>query len=347
MRTFYTDGHHLHAPLAEFEGGRLAPAVETPRRADEILREIKERDLGEIVTPQHFGFEPILRVHDPEFVRFLEVAYERWEHKYGSACSAALPSAWPARTLRALPTENIDAQIGFYGFDTATPITSGTWTAARAAANVALSAAQAIYKGARGAFALCRPPGHHAAGNLFGGYCYLNNAAIAAQWLLDQGLRPAILDVDYHHGNGTQAIFYKRSDVLFVSVHADPNHAYPHYLGFADEAGEGDGEGHTLNLPLPLGTDWTGYQEALRKGLDKVRRFRPDAVVISLGVDTYEKDPISKFRLTRDDFSRLGETLADLRRPCLFVMEGGYAVEDIGNITVNVLDGFWGKGGAE
>jgi acetoin utilization deacetylase AcuC-like enzyme len=343
MRTYYTDGHHLHAPLAEFEGGRLTPAVEVPRRADEILREIKRRDLGEIVTPQHFGFEPILRVHDPDFVRFLEVAHPRWEQKYGSESAAALPSSFPVRHLRALPTEDIDAQLGFYGFDTATPITPGTWTAARAAANVALSAAQGIFKGAHAAFALCRPPGHHAASDLYGGYCYLNNAAIAAQWLLDQGMRPAVLDVDYHHGNGTQSIFYGRSDVLFASVHADPNYAYPHFLGFADENGEGDGDGFNLNLPLPVGTEWSAYQPALRTALDKVRRFGADAVVVSLGVDTYEKDPISKFRLKRDDYLRMGEMLASLKRPCLFVMEGGYAVEDIGEITVNVLESFNGK----
>jgi acetoin utilization deacetylase AcuC-like enzyme len=340
MRTYYTDGHHLHAPLAEFEGGRLTPAVEVPRRADEILREIKRRDLGEIVTPQHFGFEPILRVHDPEFVQFLEVAHQRWETKYGNECAAALPSSFPTRRLRSLPTEDIDAQLGFYGFDTATPITSGTWTAARAAANVALSAAQGIFKGANGAFALCRPPGHHAASDVYGGYCYLNNAAIAAQWLLDQGMRPAILDVDYHHGNGTQSIFYARSDVLFVSLHADPNYAYPHFLGFADEVGEGEGEGANINLPLPIGTDWAGYQPALRGAIDRIRRFGADAVVVSLGVDTYEKDPISKFLLTRDDYLRMGEMLAGLKRPCLFVMEGGYAVEDIGEITVNVLESF-------
>jgi acetoin utilization deacetylase AcuC-like enzyme len=340
MQTYYTDGHHLHAPLAEFEGGRLTPAVEVPRRADEVLRELKRRDLGEIVTPQHFGFEPILRVHDPEFVQFLEVAHQRWEAKYGNESPAAIPSSFPMRHLRTVPTEDIDAQLGFYTFDTSTPITPGTWTAARAAANVALSAAQGIFKGANAAFALCRPPGHHAANDLFGGYCYLNNAAIAAQWLLDQGMRPAVLDVDYHHGNGTQSIFYRRSDVLFVSIHADPKFAYPHYLGFADEAGEGDGEGYNLNLPLPFATDWSGYQPALRAAVEKIRRFGADAVVVSLGVDTYEKDPISKFCLGRDDYLRMGEMLAELKRPCLFVMEGGYAVEDIGEITVNALESF-------
>jgi acetoin utilization deacetylase AcuC-like enzyme len=340
MRTFYTDGHNAHAPLAEFEGGRITPAVEVPRRVDEVLRELKARDIGEILTPTHFGFEPILRIHDPEFVRFLETAYGEWEEKHGPDTPPALPSRWPGRRLRSLATENIEAKLGYYTFDVATPIIGGTWTAARAGVNVALSAAQSIYKGARAAFALCRPPGHHASSDVYGGYCYLNNAAIAAQWLADQGLRSAILDVDYHHGNGTQSIFYKRSDVLFASIHADPNQAYPHYLGFADETGEGDGEGYNLNLPLPLGTGWDTYEPALRQAIERIRRFGPDAVVISLGVDTYENDPISRFRLTREDFLRMGEVLAELKRPCLFVMEGGYALEDIGEITVNVLQGF-------
>lgn len=342
MRTFYTDAHSLHAPLAEFEAGRLAPAVEVPARVDDILREIKSRDLGDILTPQHFSAEPILRVHDPEFVQFLEVAYERWKKRNGSD-TAAFPSSWPGRHLRALPTENIEAQLGYYTFDTATPILPGTWAAARAAVNVALSGAQVLYKGARSAFALCRPPGHHAARDVFGGYFYLNNAAIAAQWLRDQGFRPAILDVDYHHGNGTQQIFYDRDDVLFVSIHADPNLAYPHYLGFADETGTGAGEGYNLNLALPLGSGWDIYAEALREAGDRIRKFKPDVLVISLGVDTYENDPISKFKLTREDFLRLGENIAALKTPTLFVMEGGYAIQDIGEITVNALAGFAGK----
>jgi len=221
------------------------------------------------------------------------------------------------------------------------PITAGTWDAVQAGADVALTGAQAIVDGALGAFALCRPPGHHAAAAAMGGYCYLNNAAIAAQHLLDHGCaHVAILDVDYHHGNGTQSIFYARRDVLFVSLHADPRGEYPYFLGYADERGVGAGDGYTLNYPLPHGTAWDTYSPALDSACDVIAKDSPDAIVVSLGVDTYAHDPISRFALTSDDFSRLGVRIARLARPTLFVMEGGYAVEAIGVNAVNVLTGY-------
>jgi acetoin utilization deacetylase AcuC-like enzyme len=221
------------------------------------------------------------------------------------------------------------------------PITAGTWDAVQASADVALTGAQAILDGAASAFALCRPPGHHAAAAAMGGYCYLNNAAIAAQYLRDHGCaRVAVLDVDYHHGNGTQQIFYGRGDVLFLSLHADPRDEYPYFLGYADERGTGAGEETTFNYPLPFGTTWSGYGAALAEACAVIHRWCPDALVVSLGVDTYEHDPISEFRLTRDDFPRLGAAIATLERPTLFVMEGGYAVDDIGINAVGVLQGF-------
>ncbi len=237
---------------------------------------------------------------------------------------------------------DIESRLGSYGSDTATPITAGTAEGARTAVDVVLSAAQAIREGERSAFALTRPPGHHASSDVFGGYCYFNNVAIAAQWLADQGLRPAILDVDYHHGNGTQSIFYGRSDVLFVSIHADPSFAYPHFLGFADEDGEGAGEGFNLNLPLPRLTDWASYSIALDGARARLNAFGPDVLLISLGLDTFEADPISHFRLKREDYLRMGEALAGLRKPTLFAFEGGYNLEALADITVNVLEGFEG-----
>jgi acetoin utilization deacetylase AcuC-like enzyme len=175
---------------------------------------------------------------------------------------------------------------------------------------------------------------------LFGGFCYLNNIAIAAQWLTDAGLRPAILDVDYHHGNGTQSIFYSRGDVFFCSLHADPHFAYPHFLGFADELGEGDGVGANLNLPLPADTDWAMYEPVLSRAMEVVETFGPDVLLVSLGLDTYIHDPIASFRLKSTDFLRLGEKIAALGRPTLFVFEGGYDIEALGEITANVLEGF-------
>ena len=188
------------------------------------------------------------------------------------------------------------------------------------------------------------PPGHHAAGDLYGGYCFINNAAVCAQAFLDQGAkRVAILDVDFHHGNGTQSIFYDRPDVLFASLHGHPSDAFPHFLGYQDESGHGGGEGFNYNYPLRPNTRYDVWSQALDDACNKIRHFSPDALVISLGVDTYEGDPISFFKLTSDDFKRYGAVIASLHLPTLFVMEGGYAVEEIGINTVNVLTGFEGR----
>ncbi len=343
MKTFYSPAHLAHAPKEEFEAGRLSPAVEVPERAERVKAELEARRMGPILPPLTFGNDLLLRVHDASFVAFLERAHGEWIARYGAAAPDAIPSAWPARGMRRSQTGDIESRLGSFVFDTTTPVTKGTWAAARAAADVALTAAAALHAGERSVFALTRPPGHHASADLFGGYCYLNNIAIAARWLADKGLRPAILDVDYHHGNGTQAIFYTRRDVLFVSLHADPNYAYPHFAGFADERGTGDGEGFNLNLPMPDGTDWPGYGSALAVARDAIAQFGPDVLLVSLGLDTFECDPISDFRLTTEDYLRLGDIIATLGRPTLFVFEGGYDLETIGANTINVLEGFLQK----
>lgn len=340
MKIFYSPVHCDHAPRAEFEAGRLGPAVEVPERAERVRARLVERKLGPLLPPRSFGDDPLRRVHDAAFIDFLAGAYDAWRERYGADCDDAIPSCWPARGLRERRQGDVESRLGSYAFDTATPITKGTWAAARAAADVALSAADEIASGAKAAFALTRPPGHHASRDVFGGYCYLNNVAIAAQWLCDRGLRPAVLDVDYHHGNGTQSIFYRRGDVFFVSLHADPATDYPHFLGFADERGEGTGEGATLNLPLPRGTNWTGYAEALRHATEAIDRFGADVVLVSLGLDTFEQDPISFFRLRTDDYPKLGAAIAGLRKPALFVFEGGYHLEALAENTTNVLEGF-------
>jgi acetoin utilization deacetylase AcuC-like enzyme len=340
LKTFYSPAHLSHTPQEEFEGGRLTPAVEVPERAECVRARIEQGKLGAIEAPTAFGSAPLLRVHDAAFVEFVSSAHAQWRARYGADAPPAIPSAWPARGLRSVRDGDIEARLGAYAFDTATPILKGTWEAASAAANVALSAAQAIHNGARSAFALTRPPGHHASRDIFGGYCYLNNIAIAAQWLADKGLRPAILDVDYHHGNGTQSIFYDRADVLFCSIHADPIFAYPHYLGFSDERGSGAGEEMNLNLPLPRETAWPDYALALDAALARVTAFGPDVLLVSLGLDTFEDDPICRFKLKTEDYLRMGETLARIGKPTLFVFEGGYALDALAENTVNVLEGF-------
>ena len=239
-----------------------------------------------------------------------------------------------------IPT-NIDGKLGYYAMAAETSISGGTWEAVRASADVALTAADHVLGGARSAFALCRPPGHHAASDLFGGYCFVNNAAIAAQKARDAGVeRVAILDVDFHHGNGTQAIFYDRSDVLFASIHGDPKDAFPYFLGFDDETGRGDGEDSNLNVPLPPGTPYAAYEQGLNRALEKIAHYDPGLLVISLGVDTFAEDPISFFKLQSDDFAKLGARIETLGLPTLFVMEGGYAVAEIGVNAVNVLTDF-------
>lgn len=340
MKTVYTEKHKLRDARTELSGGQLVPPFECPVRAEHILDRLRDRQLGEIVAPDKHGLDPVHAVHDPDYVAFLQSCWAEWvaEGMQGEA----MATCWPSRRMpRAIPPRNIDGKIGYYCLASETAISDGTWEAAAAAADVALTGQALVAGGARGAFALCRPPGHHAAQDMFGGYCFLNNAAIAAQAFRDAGAaRVAVLDVDFHHGNGTQAIFYDRADVMFLSLHGDPDDAFPYFLGAADETGAGAGEGFNVNYPLPEGCPFDRWAEALDDALARIRAYAPDALVISLGVDTFKNDPISFFRLESEDFRTYGARIAALGLPTLFVMEGGYAVAEIGVNTVNVLEGF-------
>ena len=343
MKTIYSPDHKLHHARGEWMNGAMVPAFEMPRRAEIILERVNEVNLGEVIAPKDFGLGPIKRVHAHRYVDFLEVAWSEWA-KTGRDCDA-LPMAWPVRQMdTAREPENIDARLGFFSFDAGAPITPGTWRAVRSSANVALTGAEIVQAGARAAFSLCRPPGHHAASDYMGGYCFINNAAVAAQWFRDAGAaRVAILDVDYHHGNGTQAIFDARADVLVVNIHGDPRVEYPFYLGYADERGTGAGEGFNLNYPLPHGTQFPAWFAALEDACTKISSYDPDVLVVSLGVDTFKDDPISRFLLESPDYLRIGQRIARLGKPTHFVMEGGYAVDPIGLNAVNVLEGFEGE----
>jgi len=341
MLSVFSEKHVLRDARTELYGGELVPPFECPVRAEHILERLKAVNLGQIIAPEEFGLGPVKRIHDPGFLGFLESCWDAWTAE--GYKGEAMPTVWPSRGMQQRIPNHIEGKIGYYAMAGETAITNGTWEAARASANVALTAQAAIQQGANEAFALCRPPGHHAAGDMFGGYCFINNAAVAAQAFLDQGAsRVAIIDVDFHHGNGTQAIFYNRSDVMFLSLHGDPKEAFPHFLGYADETGEGAGEGFNFNYPMGPGTNFQTWGSALEDACARVRNYGPDAVVISLGVDTFEHDPISFFKLTSDDFKRYGSTIAGLKLPTLFVMEGGYAVEEIGINAVNVLQGYEG-----
>ena len=342
MLSVYSEKHRLRDAKTELHGGELVPPFECPVRAEHILQRIQSEKLGEIIPPEEFSLDPITRVHDSRFLRFLENCWQAWQAS--GYRGEAIPTVWPSRCMRESRIPNhIEGKLGYYALASETSISNGTWEAARNSANVALTAQAAIKKGAREAFALCRPPGHHAARDMFGGYCFINNAAVTAQAFLDQGAsRVAILDVDFHHGNGTQAIFYDRADVLFCSLHGDPHEAFPHFLGYADETGAGAGEGYNHNYPMGPGTHFKAWASALDDACKKIRHYAPDALVISLGVDTFEHDPISFFKLASDDFKRYGSTIGALNLPTLFVMEGGYAVEEIGINAVNVLQGYEG-----
>ena len=343
MKTFYNHLHAQHQGKVEMFRGALVPCFEVPARADHVLAELKRRQLGAVLEPQAFDEAALTAIHSPRYLNFLATAWDQWVAlDPAHADKDILPSVWPTRTFRTdIEPDNFAAKVGLYSYDAGTPFTSGTWVAAREGAHCALSAAQAVLAGDRAAFALSRPPGHHAGADFFGGYCFLNNAALAAQHLRNAGMhKVAVLDVDYHHGNGTQAIFYDRPDVYFASIHGDPRTEYPFYLGHADETGAGAGLGANLNLPLPRGTDYATWAQALETALAGIAQFGADALVVSLGMDTFEGDPISGFKLTTQDYLRLGERLARAGLPTVFVFEGGYAVDAVGVNAVNVLQGF-------
>lgn len=352
MLTVYSEKHRLRDAQSELHGGTFVRPFECPERAEIVLARVKQENLGEVVAPKDFGLAPVLKVHDPDFVDFLEHCWENWVAAGGEG--EALPNVWPTRAMagRHIPN-HIDGKLGYYALAAETSISEGTWEAARAGADVVLTAAEHLLSSenpngeGKAAFALSRPPGHHAAADQYGGYCFLNNAAIAAQFARDQGReRVAVLDVDFHHGNGTQNIFYRRDDIFFASLHGDPMEAFPHFLGHADEVGEAAGEGFNLNFPLPPGTDYPRWRDALDEALARITAFKPGLLVVSLGVDTFEQDPISFFKLKSDDFAdygaRIGVATKAAGVPVLFVMEGGYAVSEIGINTVNVLSGFEG-----
>jgi acetoin utilization deacetylase AcuC-like enzyme len=342
--TFFSTLHEGHAPEYEFHRGERVPCFETPARAIAVHGELVARG-HELRTPAHDSTPLLARVHTARYLAFLESAWSQWlAVDPGHATVQPFPSVWPVRTLRGdVEPAAFLARLGLYSMDDGTPLVAGTWAAAKAGADAAASAAALLASGARSAFSATRPPGHHAGAELMGGYCFLNNAAVAVEALRSHGCdRIAILDVDYHHGNGTQSLFYGRSDVLFVSIHGDPRTEYPYYLGHADETGEGEGEGFNLNLPLPAGTPAAEWLAALEVACERVTRHAADALVVSLGLDTFSGDPISRFALQSDDFLRVGARIARLGLPTVLVLEGGYATRELGINAVNVVDGFEG-----
>ena len=339
MKTIYSKNHILRNSKTELYGGELVKPFERPERMDYILSEIKSRKLGPILDPTVSDIDIIHKVHKRDYVEFLNNAWQEWLAL--GLNGEALPTVWPSRSMNSneIPTF-IEGKLGYYCLANETSISEGTVEGAYEAVKVVLTATEMLEQ-EKSIFALCRPPGHHASKDQYGGYCFFNNIAIAAEKLIEKGAnRIFILDIDFHHGNGTQAIFYDRSDVFFVSLHGDPLEAFPHFLGHANEEGVGEGLGYNCNYPMPPGTTYETWTKVLDDAISKIQTFKPDALLVSLGVDTYENDPISFFKLQSNDFFDVGRKIASINLPTLFVMEGGYAIKEIGVNTVNTLKGF-------
>ncbi len=340
MRVVYSPAHLAHDVVTETVAGAAIPANEVAERPERI-RTTLEADGGfELVGPTEHGTEPILAVHDAGLVRFLDEAWpeaRRWSHDRPNLIADTYPTfrmfeGMSPELVASRPEPSAPAgRAGWWGLDTANPLVAGTARAARSAVDVALTAVDAVLAGETAAYGLCRPPGHHAARSMAGGYCFYNNAAIAAEAVVRAtGDRVAILDVDFHHGNGTQQIFWRRGDVLYVSLHADPDRQYPYFLGRADEIGEGEGSGANLNVPLPAGTDDDAYLAALDLGLAAIDRTPGDVIVVSLGFDTYSHDPIGDFALTTAVYHECGKRVAALGRRLVILQEGGYHRPSLG-----------------
>ena len=330
MLTFYNEYHAQHRAKSSPD----VVSFENPERVALVLNELQRRGLGQIVTPHRAPLVSLERIHSPRYLHFLRSAWSEWTALApGNADLAAQASSWPLRGMRTdVEPDSFVGCLGLYSMD-ATPLGVGTWNAAKTGADCAINAAHALRLGRRSSFALTRPPGHHAGADYLGGGCFLNNAALAAQHLLDDGLcRVAILDIDYHHGSGTQTIFYGRSDVLTISLHADPRMDFPFYLGHADEAGMGEGSGYNLNLPLARASRAAQWLAALETACLRIGMFAPEAIVVSLGD--------AGCALDGADYLRIGERIAWLGLPTAFVFEGGAANADSAIHTVNVLEGF-------
>lgn len=340
MKVVYTDVHNKHHSQ-ELSGGELVMSFEKPQRAEYVRSRAEEIGIGEFLSPKEYPISKFEMVHSKNYIEFLQTAHDRW-CEAGNKGPDAYPTVWPVHGMRRICPNDIDGQLGYYSHSMDCGIGEYTWEAAKWSAFVALTGQELISsKKERAVFSLCRPPGHHAHEDMYGGFCFLNNAALSAEAFIQDGYKKvAFLDVDYHHGNGSQAIFYDRNDVLFISLHADPAVEYPTFLGYADEKGEGKGEGYNINYPLPFGTTYSEYEKALLEACQKIKDYEPDILVVSLGVDTYKDDPISHFKLDSPDYITIGKHLADVDVPTHFVMEGGYAVEEIGINAINVLTGF-------
>jgi acetoin utilization deacetylase AcuC-like enzyme len=335
MKVVYNDAHRLHDPQVEFETSTSHSPFEHPGRAEAIRATLAADERFEIVQPDEWGTAPIEAVHAPGLVAFLASAWQEYQAANGPT-REVVPDVFYRSALRNKMGErpvdgSINGRLGWWCFETTTPLTETTYTAARGAVDTALTATQLVLAGAPVAYGLCRPPGHHATTSMYGGYCFFNNAAVAAHHIATTtGTKVTVLDIDYHHGNGTQEIFYDRDDVQYVSLHGDPVRAYPYHTGYGDETGSGKGAGSTTNMPLPVRADDDQYCAALATACERIASFGPSTVVVSLGLDTYLDDPIADLAVTTEGFAAQGRLVAELGLPTVVLQEGGYHVGAIG-----------------
>ena len=342
MKIFWDNAQLAHAPKFFLQRGNVRANLDVPARANALLAACRNLGLP-VLAPSPIERDVLESIHSAAYLDFLSCVTEDWGRMLDHG-PEAVPNIHPTPEMIAngarMP-DNVVGRLGWFTGDTSSPISSNTWPAALSAAACALSAADAVAAGEQLAYALCRPPGHHAYAARAGGHCYLNNAALAVQRLRDRGAaRVAVLDIDSHHGNGTQGIFWNRSDVLFVSIHGDPNQYYPWYVGHASERGGGRGFGCNLNLPLPRGADDLDWLAALEIAIGAIRSFGVDALVVSLGFDASLYEPLHFFTVTDDGIARAGEQIAAIKAKIVLVQEGGYATEQIGGLFKRFLAGF-------
>lgn len=340
MKFVFADAQRRHDPSMFLSSGAQQDNPEVPERIERLLAGARAAGLSEI-APRDHGLGPISAIHTPEYVAFLQTIHERWQ-RIPEASPEVVPNIHPDRRDFSYPASAV-GQAGYHMADTACPISADTWDSAYWSAQSAVEAALAVRDGGeRAAYGLSRPPGHHAFADLAGGFCFLNNSAIAAQALRKTCDRVAILDIDLHHGNGTQGIFYARSDVMTVSIHADPIRFYPFFWGHAAERGEGAGLGYNYNLPLPRGSRDEAFLEALDAALKRIRAYAPEGLVVALGLDAFEGDPFGGLGVSTDGFARIAERIAGLSLPTVIIQEGGYLCDALGDNLTSFLNGFNG-----
>ena len=340
MITVFDDTQRSHAPREFIVSGKPQPIPERPERIDMLMEGVRRLGGPVVVPPEIFG-DTIALVHDRRYIQFLSTLRERWQ-RLPDASETPQPNVFALGRSTLPPPSYPDSVVGQCGWhlgDRSCPVTPKTWESARASAATAAHGAQLLLAGERMVYALCRPPGHHAAADMAAGFCYLNNTAIAAALLTTAGKRTAILDIDVHHGNGTEAIFYDRADVLTVSIHAHPKRFYPFFWGYAEETGRGAGEGFNLNLPLERGTSIKPYCAALDTALARIAAFAPDVLVLATGLDIAVDDPFQGFAIATAEFEQIGRQIAALGLPTLAVQEGGYPSPSLGLNLASLLKG--------